>query len=154
MPDKCECVDFQILKLQETPDAVPQGEMPRHMQLFCDRYLCEKVVPGNRVTILGIYSIKKVGKAAKVFFCFFFVFVFHGIKNNLSQKVFKDERVRETQLSCYFCRRISSNVFWMLINILSVIFSDFSSWENSCRCSIRIHTRSWHPSRYSRIGSQ
>lgn len=65
MPDKCECVDFQMLKLQETPDAVPQGELPRHMQLFCDRYLCEKVVPGNRVTILGIYSIKKVGKAAK-----------------------------------------------------------------------------------------
>lgn len=23
------------------------------------RYLCDKVVPGNRVTIMGIYSIKK-----------------------------------------------------------------------------------------------
>ena len=67
MPDKCECVDFQILKLQELPDAVPQGEMPRHMQLFADRYLCDKVVPGNRLTILGIYSIKKAGKATKVF---------------------------------------------------------------------------------------
>lgn len=65
MPDKCQCVDFQILKLQELPDAVPQGEMPRHLQLFCDRYLCERVVPGNRVTILGIYAIKKVGKATK-----------------------------------------------------------------------------------------
>jgi DNA replication licensing factor MCM5 len=31
MPDKCRCVDFQILKLQETPDSVPHGEMPRHM---------------------------------------------------------------------------------------------------------------------------
>uniref|UniRef100_A0A8C0W4I8 DNA replication licensing factor MCM5 n=1 Tax=Castor canadensis TaxID=51338 RepID=A0A8C0W4I8_CASCN len=34
---------------------------PRHMQLYCDRYLCDKVVPGNRVTIMGIYSIKKFG---------------------------------------------------------------------------------------------
>ncbi|NWX14081.1 MCM5 factor, partial [Aegotheles bennettii] len=59
MPDKCKCVDFQVLKLQESPDAVPHGEMPRHMQLYCDRYLCDKVVPGNRVTIMGIYSIKK-----------------------------------------------------------------------------------------------
>ncbi|NXC43987.1 MCM5 factor, partial [Penelope pileata] len=59
MPDKCKCVDFQILKLQESPDAVPHGEMPRHLQLYCDRYLCDKVVPGNRVTIMGIYSIKK-----------------------------------------------------------------------------------------------
>ena len=66
MPDKCECVDFQIFKLQELPDAVPQGEMPRHMQLFCDRYLCERIVPGNRVTVLGIYSIKKAGKSSKV----------------------------------------------------------------------------------------
>lgn len=37
MPDKCKCVDFQVLKLQEAPDAVPNGEMPRHMQLYCDR---------------------------------------------------------------------------------------------------------------------
>lgn len=37
IPDKCKCVDFQVLKLQELPDAVPKGEMPRHMQLYCDR---------------------------------------------------------------------------------------------------------------------
>ncbi|XP_053577356.1 DNA replication licensing factor MCM5 [Bombina bombina] len=64
IPDKCKCVDFQTLKLQESPDAVPHGEMPRHMQLYCDRYLCDKVVPGNRVTIMGIYSIRKSGKTS------------------------------------------------------------------------------------------
>lgn len=65
MPDKCKCVDFQILKLQELPDFVPQGEIPRHLQLFCDRSLCERVVPGNRVLIQGIYSIRKVGKPSR-----------------------------------------------------------------------------------------
>ncbi|XP_075430026.1 DNA replication licensing factor MCM5 [Ascaphus truei] len=64
VPDKCKCVDFQTLKLQESPDAVPHGEMPRHMQLYCDRYLCDKVVPGNRVTMMGIYSIRKAGKTS------------------------------------------------------------------------------------------
>lgn len=64
IPDKCRCVDFQVLKLQELPDNIPQGEMPRHLQLYCDRYLCERVVPGNRVLILGIYSIKKIGRSA------------------------------------------------------------------------------------------
>ncbi|RZF41144.1 hypothetical protein LSTR_LSTR010796 [Laodelphax striatellus] len=63
IPDKCRCVDFQTLKLQELNDSVPQGEMPRHVQLFMDRYLCDKVVPGNRVVIIGIYCIKKVNKA-------------------------------------------------------------------------------------------
>lgn len=66
IPDKCSCVDFQVLKLQELPDGIPQGEIPRHLQMFCDRYLCEKVVPGNRVAILGVYSIKKVGKPSRV----------------------------------------------------------------------------------------
>ena len=65
MPDKCKCVDFQLLKLQEAPEAVPQGEMPRHLQVYLDRYLCEKVVPGNRVTIIGIYSIKKVSQPSR-----------------------------------------------------------------------------------------
>ncbi|TDG42623.1 hypothetical protein AWZ03_010951 [Drosophila navojoa] len=65
MPDKCKCVDFQTLKLQELPDFVPQGEIPRHLQLFCDRSLCERVVPGNRVLIQGIYSIRKVGKPSR-----------------------------------------------------------------------------------------
>uniref|UniRef100_A0A8C5AXQ0 DNA replication licensing factor MCM5 n=1 Tax=Gadus morhua TaxID=8049 RepID=A0A8C5AXQ0_GADMO len=60
LPDRCLCVDFQTLRLQEAPDAVPHGEMPRHLQLYCDRYLCDRVVPGNRVTIMGIFSIKKV----------------------------------------------------------------------------------------------
>eukprot|EP00064_Thunnus_orientalis_P010964 superscaffoldBa00001535_g10993 len=35
VPDRCTCVDFQTLRLQESPDAVPHGEMPRHLQLYC-----------------------------------------------------------------------------------------------------------------------
>ena len=50
-----------MLKLQESPDAVPKGEMPRHMQLFCDRYLTDRIVPGNRISVMGIYSIRKSG---------------------------------------------------------------------------------------------
>ncbi|KAH7701690.1 hypothetical protein AAVH_31172, partial [Aphelenchoides avenae] len=60
VPDKCKCVDFQTLKLQETPEDIPHGEMPRHMQLYVDRYLTDKVVPGNRITITGILAIKKM----------------------------------------------------------------------------------------------
>ncbi|VDL67826.1 unnamed protein product [Nippostrongylus brasiliensis] len=37
VPDKCHCVDYQTLKLQENPEDVPHGEMPRHLQLYCDR---------------------------------------------------------------------------------------------------------------------
>ena len=66
LPDKCKCVDFQTIKLQEAPDAVPIGEMPRHLQLYIDRYLCDRIVPGNRITIIGIYAIRRSGKGVTV----------------------------------------------------------------------------------------
>ncbi|XP_045537903.1 DNA replication licensing factor mcm5 [Papilio machaon] len=65
IPDKCKCIDYQVLKLQESPESIPQGEMPRHLTVYCERTLCERVAPGARVTVLGIYSIKKIAKIAK-----------------------------------------------------------------------------------------
>lgn len=57
LPDRCKCVDQQTLKLQELPEMVPTGEMPRHMLLSVDRYLVDKVTAGSRCTVIGIYSI-------------------------------------------------------------------------------------------------
>ncbi|PIO63953.1 MCM2/3/5 family protein [Teladorsagia circumcincta] len=65
VPDKCQCVDYQTLKLQENPEDVPHGEMPRHLQLYCDRYLTDRVAPGNRVTLVGVFSIKKLFQKSK-----------------------------------------------------------------------------------------
>ncbi|KIY51314.1 MCM-domain-containing protein [Fistulina hepatica ATCC 64428] len=53
---KSAFADQQTLKLQEAPDMVPVGEMPRHMLLSADRALAGKVVPGSRVIATGIYS--------------------------------------------------------------------------------------------------
>jgi DNA replication licensing factor MCM5 len=53
---KSTFTDQQTLKLQEAPDMVPVGELPRHMLLSADRYLAGQVVPGSRVIATGIYS--------------------------------------------------------------------------------------------------
>ena len=53
---KSSFTDHQTLKLQEAPDMVPVGELPRHMILSVDRYLTGQVVPGSRVIATGIYS--------------------------------------------------------------------------------------------------
>ena len=50
-------IDQQFLKLQEVPELVPVSEMPRNITMTCDRYLTNRVNPGTRVTIEGIYSI-------------------------------------------------------------------------------------------------
>jgi DNA replication licensing factor MCM5 len=43
MPDQCTYVDQQAFKLQEAPEVVPTGEMPRNLLLSVDRNLVDKV---------------------------------------------------------------------------------------------------------------
>ena len=43
--------------LQERPEDVPTGELPRAVTLVADRHLVGRVAPGTRVTVTGIYSI-------------------------------------------------------------------------------------------------
>ncbi|KAK4050951.1 minichromosome maintenance protein 5 [Microbotryomycetes sp. JL201] len=56
---KSTFVDAQTIKLQEAPDMVPTGELPRHL------YLTGKVVPGTRIIATGIYSTFQQGKGKK-----------------------------------------------------------------------------------------
>lgn len=62
--DKCEFMDQQILKLQEAPELIPTGEMPRSLMLTCDRHLTDKCTPGNRVKVVGILSITSADKSS------------------------------------------------------------------------------------------
>jgi DNA replication licensing factor MCM5 len=56
MHSKSTFTDQQTLKLQEAPDMVHVGELPKHMLLSADRNLAGKVVPGSRVIVTGILS--------------------------------------------------------------------------------------------------
>lgn len=57
LPDESKFMDNQTLKLQELPESVPTGEMPRSITLSCDRYLTDLVSPGVRIDVIGIYSV-------------------------------------------------------------------------------------------------
>ncbi|KAF2230890.1 MCM-domain-containing protein [Viridothelium virens] len=64
--EKCQFIDQQVLKLQEAPDDIPVGELPRHILISADRYLTNRVVPGSRCTVMGVFSIyqSKGGKSS------------------------------------------------------------------------------------------
>merc|ERR1719210_2199427 len=53
--DLCEFVDEQVLKLQELPEHVPVGEMPRSFDLHVHHYLVDKCWPGTRLTAVGAF---------------------------------------------------------------------------------------------------
>jgi len=61
--ERCAFVDAQTIKLQEAPDMVPVGELPRHMLLSMDRALCGKVVPGASIIVTGIFSTFTTGRS-------------------------------------------------------------------------------------------
>ncbi len=60
LPNKTHYVDQQTLKIQERPQDVPVGDMPRSMLMVLDRQLVCATKPGTRVLITGIYSIFQV----------------------------------------------------------------------------------------------
>ncbi|KAF8393078.1 hypothetical protein HHK36_021319 [Tetracentron sinense] len=64
VPDKSKYVDQQTLKLQENPEDVPTGELPRNILLSVDRHLVQTIVPGTRLTIMGIYSIYQAANSS------------------------------------------------------------------------------------------
>jgi len=53
--DLCDYVDDQTLKLQELPEHVPVGEMPRSFDLHVHHYLVDKCWPGTRLTAIGAF---------------------------------------------------------------------------------------------------
>lgn len=61
LPDQGQYVDQQTLKLQENPEVVPTGEMPRNLALIADRHLVDRASPGTRVSIIGITSVVNAG---------------------------------------------------------------------------------------------
>ena len=61
VPDQCTYQDQQNFKLQEAPEVVPTGEMPRSTVLNVSRNLVDKVAPGTRVSVLGVLSLFSSG---------------------------------------------------------------------------------------------
>jgi DNA replication licensing factor MCM5 len=69
--EKCGYWFQQSIKLQEFPEDVPVGEMPRHIELYASRKLVDKVLPGTRLTVTGVLATsdkdgRKNGDSRKV----------------------------------------------------------------------------------------
>lgn len=55
-----EYKDHQTVTLQEMPERAPMGQLPRSVELVLDHDLVDKVKPGDRVMIVGVYRALQV----------------------------------------------------------------------------------------------
>ena len=48
-------MDKQLVKVQETPECIPEGETPQTIDVYVYESLVDICKPGDRVTVTGIY---------------------------------------------------------------------------------------------------
>ncbi|KAL4067424.1 MCM2/3/5 family-domain-containing protein [Scleroderma yunnanense] len=53
--NRCDFSDRQVIRLQETPDAVPDGQTPHTVTLSVYDEMVDIAKPGDRVTVTGVY---------------------------------------------------------------------------------------------------
>lgn len=60
LPDNSNFTDYQFVKIQEAPEDVPPGEMPRHISASVDRALSNTLVPGTRKLFVAILQMMRI----------------------------------------------------------------------------------------------
>ncbi|XP_069777639.1 DNA replication licensing factor MCM4 isoform X2 [Narcine bancroftii] len=99
--------DKQMVKLQESPEDMPAGQTPHTVILFAHNDLVDKVQPGDRVNVTGIYRAvpirvnPRVSNVKSVYKTHIDVIHFrktdekrlHGLDEKKEQKLFTEERI-------------------------------------------------------------
>ena len=96
--NRCEFADRQIIRLQETPDVVPDGQTPHSISLCVYDEMANRCKPGDRIEVTGIFRSMPVRlnprqRTLKSLFKTY-VDVVH-VRLNSSRRLFMDGSTRE-----------------------------------------------------------
>ncbi|MCX8208798.1 MAG: minichromosome maintenance protein MCM [Sulfolobales archaeon] len=69
--EKSVLIDWQLLTLQEKPEDIPPGQLPRSIDVVLSEDLVDVVRPGDRVTLVGIVKLARGGRRASSIYDFY-----------------------------------------------------------------------------------
>jgi DNA replication licensing factor MCM5 len=85
-----DVIDEQRLKIQENPEDIPTGEIPRTTALVSNRYNVDKCVPGDRVRVTGIMMVQD-SKAQNLGYGYIYVTGIEKVKERVSVQYTQQE---------------------------------------------------------------
>lgn len=87
-PDKSEFIDIQRITIQENPNELPAGQLPRSIRIELKQDLVEKVRPGDNVSVVGAMRLyAKRGRLGGLNRSFDFIIT----ANNIELQSYEDE---------------------------------------------------------------
>mmetsp|Transcript_27203 Transcript_27203/g.59413 ORF Transcript_27203/g.59413 Transcript_27203/m.59413 type:complete len:877 (-) Transcript_27203:705-3335(-) len=98
----CQYKDSQMIAVQELPETAPAGQLPHSAEIVLEDDLVDKVKPGDRVSIVGVYKTlagKASGQTSGVFKA-----VVVGVS---IQKLTKENQVKHTVEEARHIRRLA-----------------------------------------------
>lgn len=78
----CVYKDSQTVTIQEMPENAPAGQLPRSVQVVLENDLVDKLKPGDRVQVSGVFRVIHRGISGD----FRSVLVATGVKSLLAEK--------------------------------------------------------------------
>lgn len=103
--------DRQLLKVQESPESIPEGETPHTIDVFCHDNMVDFCKPGDRIEVTGVYRCRSVRSDPK------------------RKKV---ESVFQTYLDAVHIQKVKKSVFTVRAE-KSEQYSDFTQGDNTVK---------------------
>jgi len=111
--EKSKYIDWQKITLQERPEDVPGGQMPRSVEVQLTEDLVDSARPGDRVTIVGVPSIVQSSSRSPLFELYIeanSISVSEKVLEEISITREDEERIRELARDPWIRERIIASI--------------------------------------------
>ncbi|XP_039610016.1 MCM3 minichromosome maintenance deficient 3 (S. cerevisiae), like [Polypterus senegalus] len=106
----CTYKDHQTLSIQEMPEKAPAGQLPRSVDIIADDDLVDKVKPGDRVQVVGVYRCLPAKQGAYTSATFRTILLANHIKL-MSKEITPTFSADDVSKIKKFCKAHSKDIF-------------------------------------------